>query len=72
MMKSKAFLASKTIWGLIVAALPTLAPLIGLNLTADDASMLGSHVDAVLQAVGFALALYGRVKADKPLSVLGG
>lgn len=69
-MDSKFFLASKTIWGLIIAALPTLAPLVGLSLTADDASMLGSHVDGVIQAAGFLLALWGRVKADKPLKVV--
>ena len=62
---------SITIWGAIVTALstvlPALAPLIGLNVTADLVRQLGTDIVAVGQAVGglvgTIMAIYGRVRA---------
>jgi len=62
---------SITIWGAIVTALstvlPALAPLIGLNITADLVRQLGTDIVAVGQAVGglagTIMAIYGRVRA---------
>lgn len=63
----KHWLKSKTIWGVIVCVLPTLAPLVGLG--NDDLTMISHVGDSVIQAVGALLAVYGRVKAEDKLSV---
>lgn len=63
--KAKSFLASKTLWGVVVAVLPQL-------IEAADAGLLGPQASAVVSAAGGALAVYGRFKAKQPLQVSGG
>lgn len=53
---------SKTIWGLLAAALPLLANLAGIELGNEETEQL-------LQVGGLILALYGRVKASGKLSL---
>jgi hypothetical protein len=62
-MENKLFLKSKTIWGVIVMALPMLLPAFGVSLAADDTTLITSTGDLVLQTVGALLAVYGRFKA---------
>lgn len=62
-MENKFFLKSKTIIGVILSVLPALLPALGISFSADDAQMVSSNIDAVIQAVGAALALYGRFAA---------
>ena len=56
---------SKAVWGGIIAVLAGLAGLFGFDLDADTQSKLAEHAVAIASAVGGALAIYGRVKADK-------
>jgi uncharacterized protein (TIGR02594 family) len=67
---------SMTIWGVIITALstvlPTLGPLLGLNITADLVHQLGDQVVLVVQALGglagTILSIYGRTRATTLLS----
>jgi len=67
---------SMTIWGVIITALstvlPTLGPLLGLNITADLVHQLGDQVVLVAQAlgglIGTILSIYGRTRATALLS----
>ena len=65
-MDNKIFLKSKTVWGVIVMALPVILPLFGVNI---DTSAIGGAGDQILTAVGAILAIYGRVKASGGISV---
>lgn len=66
---------SLTVWGAFVTAaaaiLPTLGPLIGLDITSDAVRQLGSDAGAIVQAiaafVGTLMTLYGRARATAPL-----
>lgn len=67
--ETKSLLASKTLWGVLIAALPTLANALGYKI-ADAASFTSGAtelVDAVITLVGSALAVYGRVRATASL-----
>ena len=70
----KSILQSKTIWGLIIAGLPTVAGFFNLHIAPTDATDAVSHVQAIIEQVmqfgGWALAFYGRVTATKTLAVL--
>lgn len=68
-MDSKSFIASKTVWGIILISVPQLLPLFGITFTADDTAMLGDTGDKVFQAVGALLALYGRFAAKTTLAL---
>jgi uncharacterized protein (TIGR02594 family) len=67
---------SMTIWGAFITAaavvLPTLGPLIGLEINAAMVRELGEHFVTLAQAVvalfGTAVTIYGRARADQPLS----
>lgn len=67
---------SMTVWGVIMttlsAVLPTIGPILGLNITADLVQQLGDQLVAVVQAigalVGTLLTIYGRMRATGPLS----
>ncbi len=62
---------SMTIWGVIVTSLstvlPTVGPLLGLNITADLVHQIGDQLVQVVQAlgglVGTVLTIYGRMRA---------
>jgi hypothetical protein len=66
--KPKWFLQSKTIWGVIVMAVPMVLPMIGINLGADGAALISSAGDQVLQAIGTGLVLYARFKDGSTLT----
>lgn len=65
----KFFLLSKTIIGIIVAALPVLLPQLGISFTAEDGIFITEAWDGIVQAAGLVLAAYGRFKAEKKLTV---
>ncbi len=70
-MNTKSFLTSKTLWGVLLAALPTLLGLFHLHIT-DVGAFTQNVQDIVDQATtlgGSALAVYGRVKATTALVV---
>jgi hypothetical protein len=78
-MESKFFLKSMTIWGLIIAAVPTLAKFLGYDMAPDEAQAVAqagesllAHVDGLIEAVGIVLAAWGRVRASGNLTMKPG
>jgi len=63
-MESKIFLKSKTLWGILIMALPEIAVLLGITWVAGDTSVVSQTGDAVFQAIGMILAAYGRFDAQ--------
>jgi len=67
--------SSMTIWGAVTTALftvlPTVGPLIGLDISPELARQLGDHVVLAVQATGglagTILTIYGRVRATTSL-----
>ncbi|MDC0600101.1 hypothetical protein OAO65_02205 [Flavobacteriales bacterium] len=66
---NKFFLKSKTIMGALVTLAPTIAVLFGYTLTEDDSAMITQTADAIIQLIGAALVVYGRVTAKEKLYV---
>lgn len=62
-MENKFFLKSKTIIGVLLSIAPTLLPALGLSFSVEDGQMISAGVDAIIQAVGAVLAVYGRFAA---------
>lgn len=66
---------SMTIWGVLITTLstvlPTLGPVIGVDVTPDLVENAGAQLVTTVQAisglVGTLMAIYGRVRATKPL-----
>ena len=67
----KSVFASKTVWGIVIAALPTVLGLFHFKITDAAAFAAGSSdlVDGITTLVGSALAIYGRFKATSALVV---
>lgn len=61
------FLGSKTIWGLVIAAVPTVAKLFGFELAGDFTAQLSALIDQLVTLGGLAFAAYGRAVALRPL-----
>lgn len=68
---TKNLLQSKTLWGVIIAAAPTILGLFGLQVS--DVGTFGANasglVDDGITLFGSVLAIYGRFKATKALVV---
>lgn len=65
---SKTWYQSKTIWGAIVALLAVLLKaLFEVELQGEDQGQLAEILKDVGISFGAALAIYGRVKANKPI-----
>ncbi len=71
MENNKIFLASKTLWGLVIMALPVLLPMIGVSFGIDDTAIVNETMDKIFQAIGMALALWGRFSAKTALTATG-
>lgn len=75
-MDVKSIFASKTIWGGIIMIAPTIAQLLGLNLSAADATEAvtrgTSLVNGAIEAFGFFMVLWGRMTATKTVRLLPG
>jgi len=67
----KSLFASKTLWGVVIAALPTVLALFGYKVADVAAFTAGADqlVDGIITLVGSALAIYGRLKATASLVV---
>ena len=76
-MTTKSFAKSKTIWGALIAALPTLAQSVGVDIgqgpvTLDTVNNLGDpQVSTILEAAGGVLVLWGRMTAKAALGLKG-
>lgn len=74
---SKWWAQSMTMWGVIVTTLstvlPIVGPFIGLPVSAEMVRQIGAEATSVIQAlgglIGTLLTIYGRVRADLPLSL---
>jgi len=66
---NKFFLKSKTIIGVVVTILPTLLPILGVSFSTEDAQLISSMGDAVIQAFGAILAVYGRFVAKNDIGL---
>lgn len=60
-------LKSKTILGIILTALPTLAPALGIGL--EDQALISSGIDAIITVLGASLGAYGRFVAKEPITI---
>lgn len=65
----KSFLESKTIVGVIIGLLPTIGALFGVEITVGDIEDGAQAVDTILQGLGAALAIYGRVTANSQIGL---
>ncbi len=66
-MNSKWAVKSKTIIGVIIAALPTILPTLGVSYSVDDHTMISESVDKIFVALGSIVAIYGRFVATDRL-----
>lgn len=66
---SKFILKSKTIIGSLVAAVPALAVVFGWTFTEDDSALVSNAADAMIQVLGAAYAIYGRIVAEGKINV---
>lgn len=64
---NKAWFESKTIWGGLVTLLSVVLSVLGYQLTSEDQEMLVAVITAVMGSIGGLLAIWGRVKASKPI-----
>jgi len=60
----KVYLKSKTLWGILIAALPTILRVSGVPLPPGTDDLLGE----VLVAIGSSIGVYGRVTATQRLA----
>lgn len=65
-MQPKFFLMSKGVLGGLIALAGAVLPVIGVRL---DAALALNYANEIVTIIGAGLALYGRVKADSPLSL---
>lgn len=66
-MKTKSPIQSKTIWGAVIAAVPTLATLLEtlgiVTITAPEQEAITAGLSALVTMSGAVLAIYGRLVA---------
>lgn len=62
--KDKFILKSKTIIGALIAMAPAIAVLFGVTFTEDDSALVSNAGDALIQVLGAAYAIYGRIVAE--------
>lgn len=66
-MDLKALLASKTVWGLVITVLPTLAKLAGYETLPGFEESASDLAESGITLVGAALAFVGRLTATRSL-----
>ena len=68
--QTKNVLESRTIWGVIVMALPVVLELVmGVEISPEEATGIQAYASAIITGVGGVLAAWGRLAANKPVSV---
>lgn len=60
----KKWYQSKAVWGGLIAVLAAVAGAFGVDIGAEEQSLLADHALELVGAVGGVLAIYGRIKAD--------
>lgn len=66
-METKALWQSKTFWGALVAILASLAGFAGFAVDAGDQAVIVETATTIAGALGGLFAIYGRIKASKPV-----
>jgi hypothetical protein len=70
---TKTFLQSKTLWGIVLMAVPTISKALGHEIAPTDAAGLVNSAQALvndgLTFGGLVLAIWGRFSAAKPLKL---
>ena len=61
----KSFLASKTIWGLIILVAPAISSLLGFDVSTE----VGGTWESIIEIIGLVLGIYGRWKANGAIVV---
>ncbi|MBF0141318.1 MAG: hypothetical protein HQL74_13700 [Magnetococcales bacterium] len=69
MMNEKSLVQSRTIWGAVIGLLAALAPSLGFTV---DPGSLTAIADQLVALAGAALAIYGRIKAERPIRLSRG
>jgi hypothetical protein len=64
---TKSVFKSLTIQGAVVAIIPSLLKLGGLDLGADGAGLVSNLIDSGMTFFGAAVAVYGRIRATQEL-----
>lgn len=72
MSDTKSIIASRTVWGVLIALLATLLQRAGITLGAADQAQIVDLVLLAVQCAGGAYAIYGRVLATKRIGVSSG
>lgn len=67
MFDSKGILASKTVWGGLIAVGGAVLGMFGFTVVEGDTAGLMTHIDSIVVAVGGILAIYGRIVATKKI-----
>lgn len=67
MSEIKSLLASKTIWGALIAVFAGVLSLAGYSISADDQASLLELAAGLASTTGGAFAIYGRIKASKKI-----
>ena len=66
----KAFFRSKTLWGILLAAIPGVGgPLSAAVLGLESGEAMPSELAAIMAGLGAILAIYGRFKATDQLTL---
>lgn len=65
--EEKFVLRSKTIWGAIITAIPTVVLALGWDL--GDPEVIAGWGNEIIVAIGAILAIYGRITAKGPLNL---
>lgn len=63
----KGALQSKTVWGGIIIVVATLAGFLGYQVTPDDQAQIIDLVTKIVDAVGGAFVIWGRIVATKKI-----
>ena len=66
-MEVKSLFASKTFWGVMVSLIGKLAAAGGYTVMPEDEATITAAISLLISGIGDALAVYGRVKATKPI-----
>lgn len=69
-MGTKWLLQSKTVWGILLVAVPSLLTTFGVSIPAEWVGDIDGIVKTLLEVSGSILALYGRITADSGLHIL--
>ena len=64
----KSFLASKTIWGGLIALIASAAAIWGYSITPADQAQIVELVTGIGGIIGSVLAIYGRIVATKKIA----